>query len=97
MKELRLTRHAAARLRQRGMRERDIELLLENGTMFGEDVCFLSMRDADRAIRKRKREIQALERLRNRKVVIAQDTIVTCYLSGARDRKRFYRRGRERT
>ena len=52
--------------------------------------------DLEREIRRRKREIQALERLRGRKLVVANDTAVTCYRSGRRDRKRILRRGREK-
>lgn len=97
MGRISVSRHAEARMQQRGMRENDVELLLENGTMFGSDVCFLSIRDADCAIRKRKREIQALERLINHKLVIGGDCIVTCYRSSRRDQKKFLRNGRDRT
>ena len=48
-----------------------------------------------REIRRLKREIQALERLSGWKLVVANDTVVTCYRSSRRDRKRTLRRGRE--
>ena len=51
--------------------------------------------DRQREIRRLKREIQALERLSGWKLVVANDTVVTCYRSGRRDRKRVLRRGRE--
>ena len=52
--------------------------------------------DLQREIRRLKHEIQALERLRGRKLVVANDTAVTCYRSNRRDRKRILRRGREK-
>ena len=37
-----------------------------------------------------------LERLRGRKLVVVDGTVVTCYRSSRRDRKRVFRRGLER-
>ena len=48
-----------------------------------------------RVIRRLKRKIQALERLSGWKLVVANETVVTCYRSSRRDRKRTLRRGRE--
>ena len=53
-------------------------------------------RDADREIRARKQEIQALERLKDRKVVICGSRIVTAYPSRHSDQKRALRRGRNK-
>jgi len=48
-----------------------------------------------REIRRLKRKMQALERLSGWKLVVANETVVTCYHSNRRDRKRVLRRGRE--
>lgn len=90
-----ISRHAEERMRQRGLRRHDIELIIGCGSEIGEDVFFLSRKDADQAIRQRKKEIQAIERLRDKKVVLADDTVVTCYHSRASDQKRILRKGRE--
>ena len=51
--------------------------------------------DRQREIRRLKRQIQALERLSGWKLVVANDTVVTCYRSSRQDRKRTLRRGKE--
>lgn len=121
MSMLVLSRHAETRMRQRGMRPRDLELLWRYGSAIGDDdheVYFLKHKDAQREIdrlsreiRRRtrsqgasarvgrerethrlKREIHMLERLRGRKLVVSDGTVVTCYRSGRRDRRRVLRR-----
>ncbi len=117
-----LSRHAEARMSQRGRRPADLELIWSYGTEIGSDILYLSRRDVrrvvrpmnreirrlnrlqrtsantarQREIRRLKRKIQALERLSGWKLVVANDTAVTCYRSNRRDRKRILRRGREK-
>lgn len=122
MSALVLSRHAEARMRQRGMRPSDLELVWRYGSAIGDDdyeVYLLKHKDAQREIdrlngeircqtrsqghsarmdreRERhclKREIHVLERLRGRKLVVADGTVVTCYRSNRRDRKRMFRNG----
>ena len=50
----------------------------------------------EREVRRLKREIHTLERLMGWKLVVADGFVVTCYHSSRRDRKRMFRRGRER-
>ncbi len=95
MSALALSSHAEARMRQRGLRLSDLELVVHCASEIGEDIYFLSRKDAEREIRRRKREIQALERLQGHKVVVADETVVTCYRSHRRDQKRMLRNGRE--
>ena len=125
MNQLIQSRHAEQRMRQRGMRTSDLDLILRCGTMMGgdiDDIYFLKDKDARREIDARrgrircltqarpplrgraadhahevrglKREINAFERLRGRKVVVAEGTIVTCCHSSRRDQKRMFRNGR---
>ena len=91
-----LSRHAEARMRQRGRRNSDIDLVIRCASEIDNDVYFLSHKDTDREIRRRKSEIQALERLRNLKVVVAGDTVVTCYHSRRKNQRTMLRKGRER-
>ena len=53
-------------------------------------------RDAAREIETRKREIQTLSRLVNRKVVIRDGRVITAYPSNSADQKRTLRRGRQK-
>ena len=92
---LKFSCHANERMRQRGLREDDIRFILRYGTQIDNAVILLSNKDTDREIRYRKREIQTFERLRNNKVVMANDTVVTCYHSIISDQKKTLRRERE--
>ena len=124
MSMLVLSRHAETRMRQRGMRPSDLDLILRFGSVIGgdiHDVYFLKNKDVQREIdrlngeirrqkrsrspcprtaperetRRLKRDIHMLERLRSRKLVVADGTVVTCYRSCRRDQKRMFRRGWE--
>ena len=88
--------HARTRMQQRGLRKRDIELIVDFGTRIADDAYLLRRRDVDRQIERRRREIQALERLRDHKVVVVDDTIVTCYRPHPSVRKQDIRGGREK-
>ena len=116
-----LSRHAKTRMKQRGMRPCDLELVWLHGSAIGDDgreVYFLRRKDAQREIdcldgeiRRQKRprvpstatdrdhethrlkcKIHMLERLSGRKIVVSDRTVVTCYPSSRRDRKRMFRR-----
>ena len=122
MSMLVLSRHSETRMRQRGMRPRDLELVWRCGSASGDydhEVYFLKHKDAQREIdrlsgeirrqtrsqgpsahmdrgreiHRLKRELHMLERLRGRKLVVADGTVVTCYRSNRRDRKRMFRKG----
>ncbi len=88
---LTLSTHASARVRQRGVRESDIPVIVDAGTPVDDDSVFLLDQDVDREIRKRKKEISALERLRGCRVVIAGETVVTIYRPSRKTEKRLLR------
>lgn len=79
MSELQLTHHAKARIRQRGYREDDVDLVFRVGTRVADDAFLLTDKDAARAIQKLKHEIQQLERLRGSKVIVEGETLITVY------------------
>lgn len=90
-----LTRHAEKRMRQRGLRNCDLSLLLDAATPLADDAWLLTAADADREIARRKREIEHLQRLRGCKVVVSGDAIVTvCHMRPTAVRSAL-RRGRE--
>lgn len=95
MTALALTRHAEARMRQRGLRDRDFALVLDVATPLADDAWLVTDADADREIAQRKREIEQFQRLRGCKVVVSGDAIVTvCHMRPAAGR-RALRQGRE--
>ena len=96
MNDLVPTRHGERRMRQRGMRNGDVQLVLAHGTQVDDETWMLRARDADRAIQSYKRAIQRVERLRNSKFVIRNSRILTAYSSQPSDQKRTLRRGRSK-
>ena len=94
MNDVIATRHGETRMRQRGMRNGDADLILACGTQVEDETWLLLERDVRREIEARKQEIKALERLENRKVVVRDGRIVTSYPSRRSDQKRTLRRGR---
>lgn len=94
MDYVKISRHAECRIRQRGFREQDIDLVLRCGTLISDDTFLLRNKDVDREIRDRKRELQQLERLRNCKVVVADGTLVTCFHASTNHLKTVLRRER---
>ena len=89
-----LTRHAEMRMRQRGLRDDDLRLLLKAASQVSPDAYMLTERDAAREITRRKREIQSLERLKGCKVVVEDGIIITCYRAHRKNQKKTLRRGR---
>ncbi len=89
-----LTHHAQVRMRQRGYRVFDIDLVHRYGTE-GQEAVVLTRSDVERGVRRLKREIQALERLNGTAVVTAGEVVQTVYRPKKRRMRRFLR-GRER-
>ena len=96
MNTLSYTHHAETRIQQRGIREKDIPLIIELGTQIDDETWFMRNRDVTREIESLKKEIHRLERLANRKVVIRSGRVITAYLSQPADQKRTLRRGRQK-
>ena len=72
--------HAVARIQQRGMRDKDIEMVIKAGTALDDDSIVLLNSDVEREVNKRKKEIAVLERLRSVRVVLGvDDTVITAY------------------
>ena len=96
MTDLSYTQHAKTRMQQRGIRKTDIPIILTCGTQIDDETYFMCNRDAAREIETRKREIQTLSRLVNRKVVIRDGRVITAYPSNPADQKRTLRRRRQK-
>ena len=96
MNDLIYSQHARTRMQQRGIRKADIPIILAYGTQIDDETYFMRNRDAAREIETRKREIQMLSRLVNRKVVIRDGRVITAYPSNPADQKRTLRRGRKK-
>ena len=91
-----LTNHARTRMAQRSIRECDTDLILKIGTPIDSDSVFVLDKDVDREVRLLKQKIEAVERLRGIRAVLAEDTVVTIYRASARTEKRLLRHSRPR-
>lgn len=78
---LHLSKHARTRIRQRGLKEADMELIRRTGTSIGDDCIVLLEKDSQREIAKRKQEIEDIQRLCGCVVILAESTVVTTYRS----------------
>ncbi len=96
MTDIPCTHHAESRLQQRGIRKKDILLIIGCGTRIDDETWMMRKKDADREIASRKREIQRLKHLENRKVVMRGGRVITAYPSQPADQKRTLRRGRQK-
>lgn len=76
-----VTPHACARVRQRGYRDADVDLVLAYGTEAREGVM-LTRADVDRAVARLKNEMRCLERLRGTAVIIKNEAVLTLYRPG---------------
>jgi hypothetical protein len=84
MTEFARTPHAVTRMRQRGLRDADVALMMSAATPLAKDAWLMTDTDVAREITKRKREIQQFERLRHVKMVVVGSDIVTAYHSRRR-------------
>ena len=83
-------------MRQRGMKNEDVARILACATQVDDETWMLREQDVDHAIKDRKQEIQALERLKNVKLVMCSHGVVTAYPSRPADQKRALRRGKQK-
>jgi len=89
MTEIIASSHALARKTQRGFKKDDFEQLMSYGTPVGDMEIMLTDKDAQNAIRKKKKEIETLERLKNCVIVVDGNRVVTAYpLSKSKQRAR---------
>lgn len=88
---LMISKHATDRVRQRGVRESDIPVILDAGTPIGDDSVYLLSQDVDREIREHKQAIAKLERLRGWRVVIEGQTVITAYRPSSKIGKKLLR------
>ena len=94
MTELTTTAHALTRKTQRGFKEDDFAQIIQHGTPVGDMEIMLTDQDVQNAIRKKKLEIQALERLKNRIIVVDGRTVITAYPLNRRKQRSRLRQAR---
>jgi hypothetical protein len=78
-----LSNHAAARLKQRGIREADVGFLIENGTKKGDHIVFTN-KDFARLEKEAKRLLKLGSRLKGKCLVVRDNLVVTGYQANAK-------------
>ncbi len=90
-----LSEHAKIRMQQRGLKHRDIVIVLTHASQVAPDAYVLTDRDVDRVIKKNEYKIQRLDKLRRCKVIVRDSTVVTFCRQG-KNRRRGKKRYRYR-
>ena len=90
-----LTTHAETRMRQRGLRNTDLYLIIDTATQVAPDAYLMTRADTAREITRRKKEIQKLEKLKDYKVIVEEGKIITLYRTEPARTKRSPRRRRK--
>lgn len=85
-----ITQHAHQRLQQRGLREADLDLILQHGTET-DDGVYLRDVDVQRAEAQLKMLIARLRRLAGRYVVVKGENIITAYYPSNKKQKTLLR------
>ncbi|MGH0038284.1 MAG: hypothetical protein ACQGVK_24900 [Myxococcota bacterium] len=73
-----ISKHAAERVRQRGYRERDLDLVMEYGQVV-QSGYLLAGRDVARAEAELKRKLARLQRLKGTFVAVKEATVLSVY------------------
>lgn len=87
-----VSKHADGRMQQRGIRRRDIDLILLWGTSVDDGGILLRHRDVDDAIRQGERDVDGLRRACGAWAVYRDDMVVTCYRPTRKETRRAHRR-----
>jgi hypothetical protein len=85
---LKITRHAEARIRQRGFREDDVTILMKYGREMPNGTLVLTDRDVRREMEMMRRHISRLDRLRGMTAVVIDGRVVTVYRADKSSRHR---------
>lgn len=90
MSNIQISQHAETRMAQRGLSQRDIDLLLQIGTEV-EGGLLVRRKDVDEYENALREMIERARRLVGKRLVLAEDVVVTAYHSSLRDTKRLLR------
>lgn len=86
-----LTEHAKTRIRQRGMKERDVEVIMEYGTLT-EKGPMITKKDYAAIEREMKRKLTWLRRLVDKLVITDGADIITVFHTSRAQQRRLLRR-----
>ena len=87
MSALSISRHAQTRMAQRGLRQADIDLILRLGSEV-EGGILMRRKDFECYAAALRDQLRRAERLVGKRLVMAEDTLVTAYHSSEADAKR---------
>ena len=76
------------RLRQRGLKESDLDFIITNGTIKGR-TAMLTNKDRARLIEQAKKTISIVTRLSRKQIVVDGDDVITVFHATASQQRRF--------
>lgn len=94
MSAITVTRHATARMQQRGIPSRDAELIVLIGTAV-EDGYLVRAKDVQEALRDLKRLMSRITHLEGKRLVMDGNNMLTAYPTNRRKQRRLLRGVRE--
>ncbi len=95
MTALQLTHHGSVRMAQRGISNRDIDLITLIGSEVDDGYLVLN-KDCQVFIRKLKKLISNVQRLQGKRVVVVDGQIITVFHANKEEQKRILRRTEKR-
>lgn len=87
--------HAQTRMSQRSVSDHDIAYIMSHGSNIDDNTVMITNKDYSRLEAELKSDLRTLQRLRNKKLVHAENVVVTTYHSRRSDQKKAMRRRRE--
>ena len=95
MNNLAITAHAAVRMAQRGLNLKDSELIVLIGTEV-DDGYLVRSKDYQAVERMMKKLLQRLRRIVGKRLVVAEDRVVTAYHASEACQRKLLRNGHQR-
>ena len=85
-----LTEHAQTRIRQRGIKESDIDFILDKGS-FNSKGYMLTAKDCDGIVQEAKRLIRQANRLKGKFIAADGETVITAFPASRKQQRSFIR------
>lgn len=89
------SKHAQVRMSQRSIQDVDVAYIMSHGSNIDDNTVMITNNDFNILEAELKSELKRLERLRNKKLVHAENIIITTYHSRLSDQKKAMKRRKE--
>jgi hypothetical protein len=87
--------HATVRMAQRSVTNQQVNYIMTHGSNIDDNIVMITNKDFVRHEAALKAELKVLQKLKNKKLVVAGDVIITTYHSSKSDQKKAMKRRRD--